>query len=439
MSSRRREILGLAVPIIGGMISQNVLNLVDTAMVGTLGDAALAGVGMASFANFLAAAFITGLSAGVQAMASRRKGEGRDDETAVPLNGGLLLAVGLAVPWSLLLLGLAPLAFPLLVDDPAVVAEGVPYLQARLLGMAGVGMNFAFRGYWNGVKLSKLYMRTLVVMHVANIALNYTLIYGHFGFPALGATGAGIGTAASTYLGTATYVFLGVRHARAAGFLRGIPDRASMLTMLRLAVPAGFQQFFFAAGMTAFFWIVGKVGTRELAAANVLVNLLLVCILPGIGFGLAAATLVGQALGARDPEAARGWGWEVSKLAAGTIAVVALPAAIFPDLFLGLFLHDAETLALARAPLRLVALFMALDTVGMVLMNALLGAGATRSVMVVSVVMQWVFFLPLAYLVGPVLGWGLLGVWALQMIYRVLQSGIFAWIWQRGSWASIRV
>src|SRR5690606_31384999 len=95
---RRGRILALALPIIGGMVSQNLLNLVDTAFVSGLGDAALAAVGQGSFATFMSLAFITGLSPGVQAMAARRKGEGAHTETAVPLNGGLVMALGFGVP-----------------------------------------------------------------------------------------------------------------------------------------------------------------------------------------------------------------------------------------------------------------------------------------------------------------------------------------------------
>ena len=79
---------------------------------------------------------------------------------------------------------------------------GVPYLQARLFGMVGVGLNFAFRGYWNGINLSVIYLRTLVLMHTCNIFLNYVLIFGAWGFPEMGATGAGVGTAIATYLGS---------------------------------------------------------------------------------------------------------------------------------------------------------------------------------------------------------------------------------------------
>ncbi len=436
---RRRRIVALALPIIGGMASQNVLNLVDTAMVGTLGASALAAVGMASFANFLASAFVTGISAGVQAMASRRLGEGRESETAHSLNGGLLIAASIAVPLSAVLFILAPLIFPFLIDDPAVVADGVPYLRARLVAMVALGMNFAFRGYWNGVNLSRLYMRTLVIMHVANIALNWLLIFGHLGLPRLGALGAGIGTAAATFLGTAIYLVLGFRHARGAGFLAGLPGRSTIVSMLRLSVPAGIQQTFFAAGMTVLFWIIGRVGTAELAASNVLVNLLLVAILPSLGFGLAAASLVGQALGQGRPGDARAWGWDVSAVAVATVGLLALPGAIVPDLILKIFLHDPALLDLARLPLRVIALTMVVDATGMVLMNALQGAGDTRSVMTVAVGLQWLLFLPVAYLIGPVLGGGMNAIWFAQVGYRALQAVVFIAMWRRGRWAETEV
>ncbi|MBX3128691.1 MAG: MATE family efflux transporter [Polyangiaceae bacterium] len=438
-SSRRSRILDLALPIIGGMVSQNVLNLVDTLMVSRLGDAALAGVGLGSFANFMCTAFITGLSAGVQAMSARRLGEGRASEQAVPLNGGLLLALVLGVPMFIALFASVPAWFPLLASDAAVRAEGEPYLQARLAGLVAIGMNFSFRGYFNGVNQSRLYMRTLVVMHVTNVVVSYVLIFGSLGAPALGATGAGLGSAIATWVGTLTYVTLSLRHARAAGFLRGLPDLSTTKTMLRLSVPAGLQQLFFAAGMTALFAIIGRVGTRELAASNVLINLLLVALLPAMGFGLASASLVAQALGRGDQGDARRWAWEVVRIAVVAISALALPALLVPDLVLGLFLTDTETLALARWPLRIIALGMPLEALGIVLMLSMQGAGDTRTVLLVSVGLQWIVLLPAVYLVGPVLGYGLLGIWLTQAVYRLVQSGLFAVLWSRGHWAAVRV
>ncbi|MFW5920675.1 MAG: MATE family efflux transporter [Polyangiales bacterium] len=436
---RLRRILGLALPIIGGMVSQNVLNLVDTAMVGTLGDEALAAVGFGSFLNFLTSAFVLGLGTGVQAMASRRVGEGAHGETAIPLNGGLVLAVAIAVPWSALLVWLTPSFYPYLNDDPGVVAAGIPYLQARLFGMAALGMNFAFRGYWNATDRSALYMRTIVVMHVVNIALNWVLIFGKLGAPELGATGAGVASAIAMWVGTLMYFGLGLRHAREAGFLRGIPTRASVATMLRVSAPTGVQQMFFAAGMTIFFWIVGLIGTPQLAATQVVVQLLLVGMLPALGFGLAAASLVGQALGRGHPEDAKLWGWQVARVAFVVVLCIAAPAMIAPELFLRGFIHDTETLAIAITPMRLVAALLPLDAVGMVLMHGLMGAGDTRRTMIVSVGLQWVLFLPASYVLGPTLGFGLVAIWAANVIYRQIQGAIFAVLWHKGAWTDVEI
>ncbi|MEZ4288300.1 MAG: MATE family efflux transporter [Polyangiales bacterium] len=176
-SDRVRRILALALPIVGGMVSQNVLNLVDAAMVGHLGDAALAGVGLGGFLNFLSSALLLGLSAGVQAMASRRVGESRATVAAYPLNGGLLFALCLAIPWSALVWISAPRFFALVTDDTSVLQQGVPYLQARLVAMTAMVMNFSFRGYWNAVDRSLLYMGTLILMHALNIFFNWMFIF----------------------------------------------------------------------------------------------------------------------------------------------------------------------------------------------------------------------------------------------------------------------
>ncbi len=436
---RYQTILDLALPIMGGMVSQNIMNLVDTAMVGSLGKAALAAVGLSSFAAFTSQAFIMGLSSGVQAMAARRLGAGRRKVMAVPLNGGLALAIALGVPLTVVLFLVAPALYPYLNSDPDVIADGVPYLQARLCALTAVGMNFAFRGYFNGVSLSRIYLRSLLVMHGSNLVLNYGLIFGNFGLPELGATGAGVGTAIATYIGTITYCTMGLRYARAAGFLRGLPDRQTFRTMLALSVPSGIRQLFFAAGLTTLFWIVGRVGTAPLAAANVVVNLMLVAILPGTGLGMAAASLVGQALGRRDKPDARQWGWDVVKAAVVVLGLAGLPMLVVPDLLLGVFINDLATIEVGRLPLQIVGATIAIDGVGLVLQNAMLGAGDSRRVMVVAILLQWALFLPIAYVVGPVLGGGLLAIWLTQAGHRTLQAGCFAAMWHRGRWAQIRV
>jgi len=336
-SGRFRRILLLALPIIGGMVSQNVLNIVDTLMVARLGTEALAAVGLGGFATFMCQSLILGISAGVQATASRRKGEGKFERLAVSVNAAILLVLIVAPLLSSLIYFLVPRFYVYLNNDPLVMEQGIPYLQVRVLAMVCVGINFSFRGYWNAVDKSIMYMGTLIVMHLSNIVLNYILIFGKFGAPALGVTGAGIASALSTLVGVICYFYLGFRHARPIGFLKARPSKEEFSTLVRLSLPSGIQQLFFASGFTALYWIIGKVGTVELAAANVLINITLIAILPGIGLGLATATLVGQALGRQSPEEAASWGWDGVKVGLVGLALLGLPMWLFPDLILGCF------------------------------------------------------------------------------------------------------
>jgi len=437
--ARRNRIFGLALPIIGGMVSQNLLNIVDTAMVGFLGDAALAAVGLGGFVVFMCQALILGISTGVQTSAARRKGEGNPERAAAILNSALLLVLLVAPLFSLVLIQLAEPVYPYLNSDPAVIERGVPYIEWRLGAIVFVGVNFAFRGYWNALDLSRLYMTTLIIMHACNIVLNYVLIFGNLGAPALGVTGAGMASAISMGIGTIIYIYLGLKHVRKDGFLRCMATRSETASLIRVSIPSGLQQLFFAAGLVAMFWIIGKIGTPELAAANVLITVLLFAILPGLGLGLACATLVGQALGKREPEDAYQWAWDVAKVTVVLLTVLGLPMWIIPDFVSSLFIHEATTRELARWPMRIMGLTMPIEAMSFAFMHGMLGAGDARRVMFISVGTQWLLFLPLAFILGPVMGYGLIAVWIWQGVTRALQSWMFFARWRGRKWQQIEV
>jgi len=420
-------------------MSQNILNLVDIGMVGRLGDTALAATGIGSFTNYLAISFIIGLSAGVQALAARRLGESRFNETAVPLNGGLILALIIGVPLCALLFMAIPSAYTFLSDDPAVIEQGVPYLQVRILSMVAVGMNFSFRGYWSAIHMTGVYLRTLLIMHTVNIFLNWVLIFGHLGAPEMGVVGAGLATTISLYIGTGLYFFFALRHARDKGFLNHMPSRSTLWQQFKLSLPSSLQQLFFSAGLVALIWIMSQIGTAEVAAVNVLMTFHITAILPAFGLALAATTLVGNALGRGDTEDAAMWGWNTALIAMiyGILLSIVLIPFAYP--VLGVFLTNPETRQLAYLPMVLWALAVGFDTTGMVLMNALIGAGDTRRSMWISVIAQWGFFLPFAYIAGPVLGFGLLGVWVVNGLYRVGQAVICVRQWSGRQWAGINL
>ena len=290
---RVQQVMRQALPVMGGMASQNVLNLADTVMVGRLGTACVAAVGISSTLNFQCQAALQGISSGVQAMSARRIGEERRDVAAVPLNAALVMCLLFGVPMAVAGIIYAPAVVPKLTADPAVIAASIPYLQARLCAVPAVGINFAFRGFWNAVQRPHVYMNTLLVMHAVNITLSLLLIFGcpSVGVPAMGVVGAGVGTAVSVWVGTALYLWRGFCEAREMGFACEAPKPSDVKTLAMQAVPTSITNLLFATGMTTLYWIVGHLGTAEVAAVNVLINLMLTLVLPCMGMGLAAGAL----------------------------------------------------------------------------------------------------------------------------------------------------
>ena len=420
-------------------MSQNILNLVDIGMVGHLGDTALAATGIGGFTNYLAISFIIGLSAGVQALAARRLGEERHKETAIPLNGGLLLALIIGLPMCAVLYLAIPSAYTFLSDDPAVIEQGIPYLQVRILSMIAVGMNFSFRGYWSAIHMTGVYLRTLLIMHAINIFLNWVLIFGNLGAPELGVYGAGLATTISLYIGTGIYFFFAYRHARDKGFLDRIPSRSTLWQQFKLSLPSSIQQLFFSAGLVTLMWIVSQIGTAEIAAVNVLMTFHITAILPAFGVALAATTMVGNALGRGDTEDAALWGWNAAAISLVYGVLLSLVLIPLADPILGVFLKNPETRQLAYWPMVMWAIVIGLETTGLVLMNAMIGAGDTRRSMWISVIAQWGFFLPFAFIVGSTLGYGLLGVWIVNAIYRSGQAVACIQQWAGRHWVGIKL
>jgi MATE family multidrug resistance protein len=270
-------------------------------------------------------------------MSARRIGENRPDVAAVPLNAALVMCVVLGVPMAVAGFLAAPSIVPRLTSDPVVIACAIPYLQARLCAVPAVGINFAFRGFWNAVQRPQIYMHTLLAMHAVNISLSLTLIFGlpALGVPAMGVVGAGIGTAVSVWVGTALYLRMGFTQAKSMGFASAAPTREDLRTLAKQAVPTSITNLLFATGMTALYWIVGHLGTLEVAAVNVLINLMLTLVLPCMGMGLAAGALSGRALGRGDVADATQWPWDVAKLTAAMMFGVGLIAVAFPEKLLG--------------------------------------------------------------------------------------------------------
>ncbi|MYL24059.1 MATE family efflux transporter [Halomonas alkaliantarctica] len=432
---RRRKVMRLALPIMLGMLSQSVLNLIDAALVGSLGETALAGVGVGGYAMFMLTALVFGLSSGVQSQTAQRTGAACP-KPALPLNAGLLIALGLGLPLTLLAWWQAPLIIGLMTQNGEVHAIAVAYFRWRVVSLVAIAMTLCFRGYWNGRQYTTLYLRIIVCVHLINVLASIGFIFGHAGLPKMGAAGAGVGTTLSLFLGLLAWLAVSFKGARQQGFLQHLPTLQQLRQTLALTLPHSLQQLWFAAGYAVLIWMLSQIDTASVAVGHVLINLSLLLILPGVGLGVAAMSLVGEALGRDARQDAHRWGWDALRVAWLLLVLLALPMLLFPSPVLGLFFHQEALITLGRLPLQLTGAMIVLDAGALVLAQALMGAGAQRTVMTLTLSMQWLLFLPLAWWVGIVNDVGLLGIWLVQLVYRFLNSLAFVWVWQRRRWVS---
>ena len=434
---RAKKILWLSIPIIGGMISQNLLNLVDTAMVGQLGASALAAVGVASFAVFMSNAIVLGLSSGVQAVASRRVGEGRLSHAGVPLLSGLIIALLLGVLITLLLYPIVPQLFAALNDDATVREMGSAYWRIRLFATVFMGMAYAFRGYFNGIGQPKYYLQSLVAIHILNVLLNYLFIFGNAGFPAMGTDGAALASTIATVVGTLFYFYLSVFKLKHLNIFKVLPSRSDIVSVLKLTLPSGAQQFMIAASMSSLFWIVGHLGVVQVAALNILINILMLCVLPGFGFGMAAATLVGTSLGEQSPAQAKRWAYDVALMGGMTTLSLSLIIIIFAQPILEVFTHDQATIEAALTPLMLTGGLVFLDVMGVVMMNSLLGSGDVKIVLKTNLMSQWLLFFPAGLALVFIADASFITVWLMFIFSRLLQGLIYWREWHLERWGKL--
>lgn len=421
-----------------GMLSQSILNLVDAAMVANLGPEALAGVGIGSYAAFLSVSLVMGLSAAVQTLVARRMGAKQSDQAGKPLMAGLVLGSLIALPLTLLFLIFSANLMGLFSSDQRVLDIAQSYFEWRTFAIIAVAFSFCFRGYWAGIGETKSYLKILLCTHIANVAFSYLFIFGipALAIPAYGAPGSGMGTCLALFLGMITYLIFTLKKAGHHGFSLHLPRKAMMKSLAQLAIPNSLQQGFFALGVSILFMIIGLVGSAEQAIGHILINLALLLILPCVGLGIASTSLISHSLGAKDQEDAYRWGWEVVRLAIFLMLLLGLPISFFADSILRMFTQDEHLIALGTLPLQITGISIIFEVTALVLIQALLGAGASRKVLLINFLMQWCILLPLAYLVGPILGYGLLGIWCIQSLQRISSSVVYTALWRKRNWVA---
>lgn len=434
---RSKKILQLSLPVAVGLGSSLIMVFVDLAMIGSIGTDALAAIGLAGFSYTIILSFVSGVAPAVQGIVARLHGQNSDEPSCLPLNAGLLLVLLIGVPISTACYFLTSTYFSAISAYADVVAQGVPYLKALCFAVVAVGLNQAFQGFWTGISKTKIYMFNVVLVNCLNIFLNYVFIFGNFGAPELGTGGAGIATAIAVYFGTSLYFLQTIIFHKKNGFLTVRPHFTLVKRIFRVGIHENVREIVFSLGYLVFFWMVGMIGAKELAATNVLVRVGLILVVFSRALGVASSTLVSQALGRGNFDDASQWGWETGKVGVITITILGLPMLLFPEWFLSIFLSDPETIAMSVIPMQLTGGLAGLASLIYIYAYTLVSLGDGKRVVVVSFATQWVIFLPVVWIVGPYLNFGLLEIWLVQIAYGLLAAGIFTALWHGGRWKNI--
>jgi multidrug resistance protein, MATE family len=407
-----RATVRLALPVVVIQVGMMAMGVVDTIMVGHLSPQALAAVALGNLYFFGLAIFGMGTLMVLDPVVAQAVGAGDEPAIARGIQRGVLLAALLTLPAALLLL--VAEGFMTLARQPA---EVVPLAAAYAVRLAPGVLPFfvfvVFRQSLQSMRVTAPIVLAIVAANLVNAALNWMLIFGRLGAPAMGVVGSSWATTASRWL-LAIFLVLLVRR-RLAGYLwpvrRETWEAAPLARMLRLGLPIGGQMVLEFGAFACVALMMGWLGTREMAGHQVAINLASLTFMVPLGTADAASVLVGQAVGRGDPAGARGASASALLCGAGFMSLAAIVFLTLPARLAGLYTTDATVLAVAAALIPLAGIFQVFDGLQAVAGGILRGLGETRVAMLVNLLGYWALGLPVSYLLGFRLGLGPAGLW----------------------------
>lgn len=436
-----QSILLLAVPMVLEMLMESVFAVVDVFFVAKLGAGAVATVGLTESMLTLIYAVAMGLGIGATAIVARRTGE-KDAEGAAR-SAVQIIALGVIVSAVLGVCGalLAPRLLMLMGAQPEVVAHGVNYTRVMLGGNIVVMMLFLINAIFRGAGDAAIAMRVLWLANLINILLGPCLILGLGPFPKLGVVGAAIATTIGRGTG-ALYAFS--RLVRGSGRI-GVArrhlqlDLALMWRVLRLSASAAFQVFIGMASWIGLTRILSSFGSDALAGYTIGMRVILFALLPSWGMSNAAATMVGQALGAGKPERAERAVWLAGFYNMCFLGVVGLVFVVFAGTIIGVFTSDPMVVPYGTDCLRIVACGFLFYAYGMVLTQSFNGAGDTLTPTIINLFVFWLWEIPLAYLLAFTFNFGPRGVFLAMTIAFSTLAVTSAVVFRRGRWKTRKI
>lgn len=434
--SIERAIFLLAVPMVLEMVMESLFAVSDVFWVGRLGPDAVATVGLTESMMIVVYTLAVGLSIAVTATVARRIGEKNPDSAARAAVQGI--AVAALVSGTLAVIGavFAPTLLRTMGASPEVLASGARFTRVMLGGSSTAFLLFIINGAFRGAGDAAVSMRVLWLSNAINIVLGPILIFGVGPFPRMGVTGAAV----ATTIGRGTGVLFALsRLARGSGHLavgrRHVAlDPALMARMVRMSANGTFQVLVGSMSWVGLVRIMAGFGSVAMAGYTIAIRIILFALLPAWGLGNAAATMVGQSLGAKNPDRAERSVWTAAKLNVAFLGAMGLLFLVFAPAIVSAFTKDAGVADAATFGLRTVAAGFPLFAFGMVLTQAFNGAGDTWTPTKINLGVFWLFEIPFAWLLAERTSVGYRAVFIAVLAAYVVLACVSSVLFKRGGW-----
>ncbi len=407
-------LLRLAVPIVLGEVGWMSMNFVDIAMIGRVGPTALAAVSLGSAVFVVFAIVCEGLLLGTDSMISQSYGAGLLDDCLQTLWAGAQLALPLGLLCALAVAASASLLAPMGIA-PEIVRQAIPFLYAMACGLPPLMGFVAMRVFLQGTHQVKVIAFAMLSANLINFAGNYALIYGHFGLPALGATGSGLSTAlARLYMMLVLLAYMAWQnrrqHWRVMHYARQFYTRR-IAKIFRLGAPAASQIVLEVGIFSASTLAAGRLGAVAVSGHQIALIMASLTFMVPLGIAQATSVRVGNAIGRRDAEAANISGWSGLALSASFMSCSAIVLWTFPLAIVHIFTYNPQVAQVGVSLLAIAAVFQFFDGVQVTAIGALRGSGNTRIAMITDFVGWWLVGLPLGTWLCFRMGWGVRGLW----------------------------
>ena len=436
-----RAVILLSIPMVLEMVMESVFAVVDIFFVGRLGADAVATVGITESLMTVVYAVAIGLSIGAMATVARRVGEKDPDRAARAAVQSVLLGLLIAVVVGAVGALFGPELLAMMGASPEVLGVGSTFARVMIGGSGTVMLLFLINAVFRGAGDAAIAMRVLWFANAINIVLCPCLIFGVGPFPELGVTGAAVGTT----IGRACGVIYQLYHLTKPGGRVQVRrehlglDVAAMRGILRISGTAMFQNFVATASWMGLMRILTGFGSAAVAGNTIGIRIILFALLPAFGVSNAAATLVGQNLGAGKPDRAEASAWKAAWYNTAFLGSIGLVFVLFAPQLIAIFTSDPAVAAHGINCLRIVAAGFLFYGFGTVLTQAFNGAGDTRTPTLIHLTCLWLLEIPLAWALAYPFGFGPTGVFiAVSIAFSVLAL-MSAWLFSKGTWKTGRV